>query len=152
MTPTVKTFLQLAAVLVVLAAAGVLAVTTATLSGTEVYALVGFIAGGTAVAGGIALTATPANVIPHIILILAVLGLTIAMAEKSVFGNAEVTGVFTFIVGGGVLGAGSNIITTKLAKANAAHEPPAFAPGHPLEVPPFHPLEGAPPVLAPPVA
>jgi hypothetical protein len=142
MTPTVKAFLQLSAVLVVLAAAGVLAVTTATLSGTEVYALVGFIAGGTAVAGGIALTATPANVIPHIILILAVLGLTIAMAEKSVFGNAEVTGVFTFIVGGGVLGAGSNIITTKLAKAKA-DQSAALGPYVPIvvkESPPGPPL------------
>ena len=139
MTALQKSLLQLAAVLAVLSAAGVLATVTTTLTGTQVYAMVTVIAGGTAVAGGLALSATPANMLPHLLLIAAVLGLTIALAVQHVFGSTEVTGVFGFILGGGALGAGSNIVATKIAAANAAHNPPAppvVIPPAPLEVPP----------------
>ena len=99
MTTTQRALLQLAAVLVVLAAAGVLATVTTTLSGSEVYGIITVIAGGTAVAGGLALSATPANYLPHLLLIAAVLGLTVALAVEKVFGSTEVVGVFGFILG-----------------------------------------------------
>jgi hypothetical protein len=144
LTALQKSLLQLGAVLAVLAAAGVLAVTTTTLDATQAFGIVGVIAGGTAVAGGIALTATPSNMLPHIVLIAAVLGLMIALAIEGVWGQVEVTGVFTFIIGGGALGAGSSIVTTKVAAAAHNPAPPAAPPVAVLEVPPFHPIEEPP--------
>jgi hypothetical protein len=122
LTPTQKSLLLLAAVLGVLAAVSVLSVLTTTLSGSDVFMVVGAVAGGTAVAGGIALTSTPANVLPHIILILAVLGLMVALALEHVFGTAEVKGTVAFIVGGGIFGAGSNVTTAKAAAVARATE------------------------------
>jgi hypothetical protein len=127
-TTTQRALLQLAAVLVVLAAAGVLATVTTTLSGSEVYGIITVIAGGTAVAGGLALSATPANYLPHLLLIAAVLGLTVALAVEKVFGSTEVVGVFGFILGGGALGAGSNIVATKVAAALHPQQPTPLPP------------------------
>lgn len=132
LTPLERSLLQLGAVLVVLAAAGVLAIVTNTITGVQVYAMITVIAGGTAVAGGLALTPEPANLIPHLVLIAAVLGLTVALAVEKVFGSTEVIGVFGFILGGGALGAGSTIVASKVAAAAAAHVPPP----PPIVVPP----------------
>jgi hypothetical protein len=135
LSPTVKAMLQLLAVLAVLAAAGILAVVTTTLTGTEVYAIITVVAGGTAVAGGLALSATPANMLPHLLLIAAVLGLTIALAVEKVFGSTEVVGVFGFILGGGALGAGSNIVATKVAAATHPLPPAVVVPPPAVEPP-----------------
>jgi hypothetical protein len=135
LSATNKALLQLAAVLAVLAAAGVLATVTTTLSGTEVYGIITVIAGGTAVAGGLALSATPANMLPHLLLIAGVLGLTIALAVEKVFTSTDVVGVFGFILGGGALGAGSNIVATKVAAMQHAQQfalPPAVDPPPPV--------------------
>lgn len=139
MTPTsLKSFVQLGALLAVLAAAGILATTTSTLSGPQVFAMIGFIAGGTAVAGGLALTSPTTSLIPHLVLILAVLALTVALAVKHVFGSTEVDGVFTFILGGGAVGAGSGIITAKVTAATLP-PPPVGVPTHAVAV--EHPPE-----------
>jgi len=140
MTATQRSLLQLASVLVVLAAAGILATVTTTLSGTQVYAIITVVAGGTAVAGGLALSATPSNMLPHLLLIAAVLGLTVALAIEKVFGSTEVLGVFGFILGAGALGAGSNIVATKVAALQHAPAPPPAAEDRPaLEIPPGFP-------------
>ena len=109
-----KSFLQIGVVLLLLAAAGVLATIGHVLTGGEVYSIVSVLAGGTSLAGGLALSVAPANLYPHLILIAAVIGLTVAMALTHLFGSTAVEGVFGFILGAGVLGAGSNIITKML--------------------------------------
>ena len=136
LTATQKSLLLLGAVLGVLAAAAVLSVFSTTLSGSDVFQVVAALGGGTAVAGGIALTSTPANVYPHLILIAAVLGLTVALALEHVFGATEVKGTLAFIIGGGIFGAGSNVTTTtKVAQARA--EAAAHVPA-PDEIPVVH--------------
>lgn len=110
-------YLSVGSVLVVLTAAAVLAVfEPPTMPAAGLYGLVGVIAGGTAVAGGIALTTPSTSTVPHLILIAAVLGLTVAMAVQHIFGHTEVTGVFAFILGGGSVGAGTNVMNTKLGQ------------------------------------
>lgn len=111
-------FYQVAVVLALLAAAGVLATVSNVLTGVQVYAIVSVIAGGAAVAGGIALSST-SNLIPHLILILAVIGLTVAMALEHVFGTVEVTGVFGYILGGGAIGAA--ITNTQMSMRSGRH-------------------------------
>src|ERR1019366_47164 len=109
-----KSFLQMAVVLLVLAAAGVLATVGHILTGGDVYLLVSALAGGTSLAGGLALSVTPTNLYPHLILISAVIGLTVAMGLTHVFDHTAIQGIFGVIMGAGILGAGTNIFTKLL--------------------------------------
>ena len=103
-------------ILLALAAVGVLATVAHVLSGSDVMGIVSVFAGGTAIAGGLALGASPTNLYPHLILIAAVIGLTVAMALMHVFVKADVMGTFGFIFGAGIGGAlASNVITKVLA-------------------------------------
>lgn len=131
-TPLQASMLLVGGILATLAAAGVLACTTSTLTGTQVFGLISVLAGSTAVAGGLSLTGpqpSGSGIIPHLIVILAILGLTVALATRNVFGNTEVVGVFGFILGGGAIGAGSQIMNTKLqTQLNASQPPPQPVP------------------------
>ena len=132
-TPLQKTLLLVVAALAVLAAGGALAVLTGTMSGDQLYGLVAVMAGSTAVAGGLAIssTGTGTNIVPHVVLILGVLGLTVAMALEHVFGATEVAGVFSFVVGGGTTGAVTGAVQAAAARASieAKRHPPAPPPG-----------------------
>lgn len=121
MTPR-QSVLPLVAVLALLAGAALLTVVSKTLTGGDVYGLVTVLAGGTAVAGGLALSSSTANIVPHVVLIVAVVGLTVAMALEHVFGSVEVQGVFEFILGGGSVGAGSNIVTMRLRRQKSIED------------------------------
>jgi len=165
-----KKLISMVAVLAVLAAAGVLAALTTTLNGAEVFALLTVIAGGTAVSGGLALGGTTgANLVPHIVLITAVLGLTVALAILKIFDSGEVTGVFGFILGGGAVGAGSSVtsaqdaaVTTSTSTSMSNAVAPASNAPLPILIPDARPVsttsqvtgssQTAPPVtMTPPV-
>ena len=120
-----KGAMQILAVLAILAAAGVLAVLSHTVSGAQVYTLVAAVLGGTAVVGGIALNLnSPSTVFPHLFVVLAIIGLTIAMALEHIFTSGEVSGIFGMIIGGGAIGAGSSAVSAKLTALGRASTPP----------------------------
>ena len=110
-----KTLWQVVVILLALAAAGILATVAHILTGTDVFGIVSVLAGATALAGGLALSVTPTNLYPHLVLIAAVIGLTVAMGLTHIFVRADVVGVFGDIFGAGLLGAGANAITKVLA-------------------------------------
>src|ERR1035437_4463846 len=110
-----KPVLQVIVILLALAAVGVLATVAHVLTGSDVMGIVSVLAGGTALAGGLAISASPTNLCPHLVLITSVIGLTVAMALMHVFVQADVMGVFGFIFGAGVLGAGANVVTKVMA-------------------------------------
>jgi len=151
-----KTVASVASILVILAAAGILAAMTTTLDGAQVYTLLAVIAGGTAVSGGLALGGTTStNLIPHTVLLIAVLGLAVALAMVKVFDSGEVVGVFGFVLGGGAVGAGSVATSTQEAAAAApAAAPPASVPRALVTASPPLKLTEQPPVdpLTPPPA
>jgi hypothetical protein len=127
-TPLVNwgTVAAVVGVLAVLAGAAVMAVVSDTLTGTQVAGFVAIIAGSTAVAGGLTLAGdgNPSDLIPHLVLVLAVIGLTVALALEHVFTSTEVVLIFGFIIGGGGTGAGVGVTTARLnALAAAAAEP-----------------------------
>ena len=155
-SPTQQTLIVLTGVLSVLAAAAVLAVfTPSTVSGVQVFGIVTAVASGTAVLGGLALAATvsPSSAVPHFVLILAVIGLTVALALQHVWGGTEVTGIFGMVVGGGLAGAGVGTVqkanTAKMASAVATLAPlqgERISPGPPAVIPQV-PVAEAPPVV-----
>src|ERR1700722_17052295 len=113
LTPNWRSLLQMSAVLAVLATGGVLAVITTVLSGAILYGIVMAITSATAVAGGIALSSNPSNLVPHIVMIFAGLGLLVAMSVTQSWGSTKANGIFGSIIGGGALGAGINTINAK---------------------------------------
>jgi hypothetical protein len=128
MATILKPLAVLSAILAILAGAGLLCTVSSTLTGAQVYGLIAFIAGGTAVAGGLSLPSTTTEswvaLFPHLVLILSVIALTVCLGLNNTFNGTEVMGVFSFIFGGSAIGAGSTIITTKLA---ALSGPPSRA-------------------------
>ena len=113
----------IAGVLAVLAGASVMAVVSGTLDGTQVAGLVSIIAGSTAVAGGLTLAGDgkASDLVPHLILILAVIGMTVALALEHVYTSTEVTMILGFIIGGGGTGAGVGVTNAKLNALAAVH-------------------------------
>lgn len=125
LSPLQQTLLLTGTVLALLATAAILAVLTTTVTGSEAFGLVAAVSGGTALAGGLAISpATPTtNLIPHTVLILAVLAMTVALTLQHVWTGVEVTGIFGFITGGGIMGAGSGVAVAEGAKVAAAKTP-----------------------------
>jgi hypothetical protein len=108
-----KTNATLFVILAVLAAISVLAVIGHTVTGSDAYGVLMLVAGGTAVAGGIILGSTVPNnaLFAHVILILAVIGMLVALSLQHLFTSTQVVGVFSVILGGGSVGVGSSILT-----------------------------------------
>ena len=115
MTPTIRSAAQTGTILVILAGVAILAYLDH-LTSSDAFSVIMLVGGGTAVAGGIALGSTPiTGLIPHYILIAAVVAMTVALAIKGVFVPQQTIGVFSLILGAGAFGTGSAAVTTKVA-------------------------------------
>lgn len=74
----------------------------------QAFGFVMFIITGTAVAGTVVLTGPKANsaLAPHLLVVLAILAYATCLGVQKVFTGAEVTGIFTAVLGAGTFGGG----------------------------------------------
>lgn len=154
MTSFLKSNAILWVVLALLAGLATLAVEGTTVTGPYLLTIVLALASGVALLGGIVLGSPVPNgqTFPHLIFVVAVIGLTVAMALEHVWTADQVQYVVGAIIGGGLAGFGSTVTTSSPAPADPTAPAAPAAPAAPVT-----PAETAPPaptviVQAPPAA
>lgn len=113
MTAIWKSLPQTISALAILAVIGTLGA-TGHLNSTQVNTMLLALIGAIGVSGALVLGSPAPNInaLPHIILAVFVLGLTVALSLLNILSNAEVFGILGVIVGGGLFAGGSTVNTT----------------------------------------
>lgn len=129
LTNLLKSGAQPLIVLAVLAAIGVLTVVgSAPVTSNQAYSVVMFITVATATAGGVILggPTSNSNLAPHLLIILAILGLATALGVESVFTGGQISGIFAGLLGGGAIGVATNAVTTTTPPVGQLGAPPGW--------------------------
>lgn len=120
---------KLILVLALLASVAVLTISNV-ITANDAYGFLGLVIGATAVAGTIVLSGPQDNsyLIPHVVILLAVLAFAVILGAKGYFTGTEIVGIFTVLIGGGSLAVGS---TTATPVAVPPKVQPMPTPGNP---------------------
>ena len=118
-------------VLALLAGSAVLTV-QGVITANDAYGFLGLVVGATAVAGTIVLSdanQSNSNLLPHVVIVLAIMGYTVALGSSGYFSGTEIVGIFSVLIGGGSLAMGTTTSTPTAAKivpAPILGNPPAI--------------------------
>ena len=103
---------------------------TKTITGTQATSVILFLITATAVAGTITLVGPSSNVnlIPHLVIILAIIAAATVLGIRNTLTGAEVTNVIGALLGGGTIGVGFNIFGSQMRAYVASVPPPTQGP------------------------